>query len=204
MNRSRQANRTHHNITYKDRRIITHMPEYQPGNKIATIEEYEMGENVYDDNGIIRSAVVGESNINTQEHSISVNNPKLLSVPKKDDVVIGIVAIVLSSMIVVSTRYINGKPTTSHTECICSIRNLRKRVVALANDIVRVKIIGENNGAIHASITESGFGVLLTKCRKCGKEVLPFRDAIKCTECSWIDDRKLAEDFTNEDFVSAG
>ncbi|WOV93831.1 MAG: exosome complex RNA-binding protein Csl4 [Candidatus Nitrosoabyssus spongiisocia] len=180
------------------------MSEYQPGNKVATIEEYEMGKNVYDDNGIIRSAVVGKSNVDTQEHSISVNNPKLLSVPKKDDIVIGVVAIVMSSMLAVSIRYINGKPVTSHTECICSIRNIRKRVIALANDIVKVKIIGENNGAIHASIAESGFGVLLTKCRKCGKEVLPFKDAIKCTECSWIDNCKLADDFTSEDFLSAG
>jgi len=47
-------------------------------------------------------------------------------------------------------------------------------------------------------------GVVFTKCRKCGGSVVPLRDVIKCTECSWIDERKLSNRLNNGDFVSPG
>jgi exosome complex component CSL4 len=71
----------------------------------------------------------------------------------------------------------------------------------LANDIVTLKILNHLNGTIHATIDESQLGVLFTKCRKCGGKVVPMRDAIKCTECAWIDERKLSSNFGNGDFV---
>ena len=54
-------------------------------------------------------------------------HPKLIPVPKVGDIVIGTVAAVMSSMIAVSIDYINGKPSTSKVECVCSTRNLRKK-----------------------------------------------------------------------------
>ena len=108
----------------------------------------------------------------------------------------------MSSMIAVSIDYINGKPTTSKVECICGTRNLRIRNVALVNDIVTLKILNHLNGTIHAAINEPNLGILFTKCRKCGGKVVPMRDAIKCTECAWIDERKLSSDFGKNNFVN--
>ena len=108
----------------------------------------------------------------------------------------------MSSMIAVSIDYINGKPTTSKVECICGTRNLRIRNVALVNDIVTLKILNHLNGTIHAGISEPNLGILFTKCRKCGGKVVPMRDAIKCTDCAWIDERKLSSNFGNSDFVN--
>ena len=108
----------------------------------------------------------------------------------------------MSSMIAVSIDYINGKPTTSKVECICGTRNLRIRNVALVNDIVTLKILSHLNGTIHAGISEPELGVLFTKCRKCGGKVITMRDAIKCTDCSWIDERKLSSNFDKSDFFN--
>ena len=42
----------------------------------------------------------------------------------------------------------------------------------------------------------------LGQCRKCGgKVVTKSADAIKCTDCSWIDERKLSSNFGKSDFV---
>jgi len=101
-------------------------------------------------------------------------------------------------MIAVSIDYINGKPTYGNVECICGTRNLRKKNVALVKDIVALKIISRVNGTIHASVSEPELGVLFSKCRKCGGKVIQLRDAVKCTECGWIDDRKLSTDFGND------
>jgi len=97
--------------------------------------------------------------------------------------------------------FINSKPVKSHVECICATRNIRKRNIALVKDLVKLKIIGQLNGAIHATIQEPELGVLFTKCRICGMDVKPLRDIVKCVECGWTDDRKLSSDFLKTDFL---
>ena len=173
-----------------------------PGEKIASIEEYEAGHNTFDDGDMVRAATVGEIDMNKTSRVANVSHPKLLSIPKAGDVIVGSVAAVMSSMIAVSIDYINGKPTTSKVECVCGTRNLRIRNVALVNDIVTLKILSHINGTIHAAISEPELGVLYTKCRKCGGKVISMRDAIKCTDCSWIDERKLSKNFGKFNFVS--
>ena len=172
-----------------------------PGDKIASIEEYEAGQNTFDDGDMVRASTVGEKILDKTTRIASIKHPRLLSIPRIGDTVIGSVVAVMSSMIAVSIDYINGKPTTSKVECVCSTRNIRKKNIALANDIVTLKIKNHLNGTIHATIDESHLGVLFTKCRKCGGKVVPMRDAIKCTECSWIDERKLSSNFNNSDFI---
>jgi len=173
-----------------------------PGDKIASIEEYEAGNNAFDDGDMVRAATVSEKDIDKVSRIANIKHPKLLSIPKVGDIIIGTVAAVMSSMIAVSIDYINGKPTTSKVECVCGTRNLRIRNVALVNDIVTLKIISHLNGTIHAAINEPNLGILFTKCRKCGGKVVPMRDAIKCTDCAWIDERKLSANFGNSDFVN--
>ena len=43
----------------------------------------------------------------------------------------------------------------------------------------------------------------LPSVEKCGKEVKPLRDIIKCIECGWTDDRKLSSDFLKSDFYNS-
>ena len=172
-----------------------------PGDKIAIIEEYGSGNNTYDDGEIIRSTTVGQSDINKKDRVIDVKNIKPTSMPKPGDIVIGTVEAVLGSMLVVLSKYINSEPVQSQVECICSTSNIRKRNIALVKDLVKLKIIGHLNGAIHATIQEPELGVLFTKCRKCGMAVKPLRDIIKCVECGWTDDRKLSNDFLKTDFL---
>lgn len=173
-----------------------------PGEKIASIEEYEAGANTFDDGDMVRATAVGQKVIDKETRIASVKHQMTLSVPKKDDIVIGTVAAVMSSMIAVSIDYINGTPTTSKVECICPTRNIRRKIIALEGDVVMLRILGSLNGTIHSTMSGPEFGVIFTKCRKCVGAVVPLRDVIKCTECSWIDERKLSNKFNNADFVN--
>ena len=172
-----------------------------PGDKIAIMEEYEAGNNACADGHIVRATVIGKSEIDKKERLASVTNIRTDYVPKPDDIVIGTVEAVMGSMIAVLIKYINSKPVQSQVECICATRNIRKKYVALVNDLVKLRIIGTLNGATHAAMNSSELGVLFTKCRKCGKGVKPMRDIVKCVECGWTDDRKLSSDFLKSDFV---
>jgi exosome complex component CSL4 len=175
-----------------------------PGDKISIIEEYGAGNNACDDGHIVRSTIVGQSEIDKKERVVNVKNRKPISVPEKGDIIIGTVEAVMGSMIAVLINYINSKPVKSQVECICATRNIRKKNVALVKDLVKLKIIGQLNGAIHATMQDPELGVLFTKCRKCGMDVKPLRDIVKCVECGWTDDRKLSSDFLKTDFLKVG
>jgi len=172
-----------------------------PGEKIAVIEEYESGKNTFDDGHNVRSAVVGTTDIDKKNRVAQVKTAKETTMPKVNDVVIGTVVAVMSSMMAVSIDYVNNKPSSSNIECICQTREFRRKGVALLNDVVALKITSNLNGTNHASINEPELGVLFTRCKKCGGNVIPMRDAIKCVDCNWIDERKLSKNFGKSDFV---
>ena len=172
-----------------------------PGEKIAFLEEYLSGDNTFDDGESVRSTVIGQTDFNKEERIVSIHKNKSIPVPNVGDIVVGLVEASLGSLIAVSMQYINGTEVHANVECICTTRHMRKKNVALVKDVVKLKIINRINGTIHASIDDRDLGVLFTKCRKCFGEVIQTRDAVKCKDCGWIDDRKLSSDFGKADFL---
>ncbi len=173
-----------------------------PGEKIAQIEEYLPGENTYEDVDVIRATAIGNVDLNSKDRSASINRQKQITVPKVGDIIIGVVEANLPSMIAIMIKFVNGKKVNSDLECICVTRHIRKKNIALAKDVVKAEIISHINGTIHASIDSQDLGVLFTKCRKCFGTVVKMRDAVKCKDCGWIDDRKLSLNFGKTEFLN--
>ncbi len=173
-----------------------------PGEKIAQIEEYLPGDNTYEDKDVIRATTIGNINLDSVERLASINRQKQITVPKVGDIIIGVVEANLPSMIAIMIKFVNGKKVNSDLECVCVTRHIRKKNIALAKDVVKVEIISHINGTIHASIDSEDLGVLFTKCRKCFGTVVKMRDAVKCKDCGWIDDRKLSSDFGKTEFLN--
>ena len=172
-----------------------------PGEKIAFLEEYLSGENTFDDGESVRSTMIGEIKFDNEERIASILKKKSIPIPNIGDEIIGVVEASLGSLIAVSMQYINGTKITSNVECICTTRHMRKKNVALVKDVVKLKIINRINGTIHASMDDRDLGVLFTKCRKCFGGVIQDKDAVKCKDCGWFDDRKLSSDFGKSDFL---
>ena len=172
-----------------------------PGEKIAQVEEYLPGNNTFEDDDTIRATTIGDINLDSKERLASINSQTQITVPKVGDVIIGVVEANLPSMIAIMIKYVNGKKVVADLECVCVTRHIRKKNIALAKDVVKAKIISHINGTIHASIDSQELGVLFTKCRKCFGTVVKMRDAVKCKDCTWIDDRKLSLDFGKSEFL---
>ena len=172
-----------------------------PGEKIAQIEEYLPGDNTFEDDDVIRATTIGDVNLDSTDRLASINSQTQITVPKVGDVIIGVVEANLPSMIAIMIKYVNGKKVVADLECVCVTRHIRKKNIALAKDVVKAEIISHINGTIHASIDSEELGVLFTKCRKCFGTVVKMRDAVKCKDCTWIDDRKLSSDFGKSDFL---
>ncbi len=173
-----------------------------PGERLASIEEYLPGENTFEDDDVIRATTIGNINLDSTERLASINSQTQITVPKVGDIIIGVVEANLPSMIAIMIKYVNGKKVVADLECVCVTRHLRKKNIALAQDVVKAEIISHINGTIHASIDSQEFGVLFTKCRKCFGTVVKMRDAVKCKDCTWIDDRKLSSDFGKSEFLN--
>ena len=172
-----------------------------PGEKIAQVEEYLPGNNTFEDDYAIRATTIGDINLDSKERLASINSQTQITVPKVGDIIIGVVEANLPSMIAIMIKYVNGKKVVADLECVCVTRHIRKKNIALAKDVVKAEIISHINGTIHASIDSQELGVLFTKCRKCFGTVVKMRDAVKCKDCTWIDDRKLSLDFGKSEFL---
>ena len=175
-----------------------------PGDKVATIEEFETGKNTFDDGHTIRSVVVGTKEFDKTNRIAKINQFKSPAVPQVNDLVIGNVAALMANMFAVNILYINGKSTHSGLECICQARGAKKRIIARVSDVVMVKVISHLNGAIHATISEPELGVLFTQCNKCGGKVVQIGGNVKCVDCGYIEERKLSSKFGNGDFIKLG
>ena len=173
-----------------------------PGEKIAQIEEYLPGDDTFEDKDSIRATAVGDVVLDANERLASIKRNTRNAVPKVGDIIIGVVEANLPSMIAIMMKYVNGKKVVADLECICVTRHIRKKNIALAKDVVKVEIISHINGTIHATIDSQELGVLFTKCRKCFGTVVKMRDAVKCKDCGWIDDRKLSSDFGKSEFMN--
>ena len=173
-----------------------------PGERVASIEEYLPGENTFEDNDVIRATTIGNIKLDSIERLAGINSQTQITVPKVGDIIIGVVEANLPSMIAIMIKFVNGKKVVADLECVCVTRHIRKKNVALAKDVVKAEIISHINGTIHASIDSSELGVLFTKCRKCFGTVAKMRDAVKCKDCTWIDDRKLSSDFGKSEFMN--
>jgi exosome complex component CSL4 len=172
-----------------------------PGDKIAMIEEYERGQNTFDDGQSIRSVVVGTTEFDKTNRIAKINEFKKTSVPKVGDVIIGTISALMNNMFAINIMYINGKPTHADLECICQARGAKKHILVRVSDIVMAKIISHLNGVIHAIINEPELGVLFSQCIKCGGKVVMLGSNIKCTDCGYIEERKLSTKFGNSDFI---
>jgi exosome complex component CSL4 len=175
-----------------------------PGDKIATIEEFETGNNTFDDGHTIRSVVVGTKEFDKTQRIANINQLKSPAVPQVNDLIIGNVVALMNNMFAVNMLYINGKPTHSDLECICQARGAKKRIIARVSDVVMVKIISHLNGAIHGTISEPELGVLFTQCNKCAGKVVQIGGNVKCIDCGYIEERKLSSKFGNGDFIKLG
>ena len=172
-----------------------------PGDKIAIIEEFETGENTFDDGQAIRSLVIGTSEFDKTNRIARINGMRKPAVAKVDDFITGNISALMNNMFAINILYINGKQTHSGLECICQAKGAKKRILVRVGDIVTAKIISHLNGVIHATISDPELGVLFTQCNKCGAKVISVGSSIKCIDCGYIEERKLSTKFGNSDFI---
>jgi exosome complex component CSL4 len=172
-----------------------------PGDKIAIIEEFGMGDNTFDDGQSIRSLVIGTPEFDKTNRIVRISEIRKPAVAKAGDVITGNISALMNNMFAINILFINGRPTHSGLECICQARGAKKRIMVRVGDLVSAKIISLLNGVVHATISEPELGVLFTQCNMCGGKVVSLGSSIKCVDCGYIEERKISTGFGNSDFI---
>jgi exosome complex component CSL4 len=172
-----------------------------PGDKIATIEEFEAGEGSTVVSDSVVATRVGSVVRKLPDREVSVAPAKDLrsKLPEPGDYIIGNVQSAASSIAQIRIDAINDVPSTKELTGMLSLRDDRRRrsPPIKAGDTIRARVISTKNAIYHLALEGKECGVLQTVCSICGGRVIAIgRDRIKCTECGWMDERELADDFS--------
>ncbi len=174
-----------------------------PGDSICVIEEFMPGNGVYEDNGIIRSAIVGRVSVDVRARFInvrpSVKSPQL---PAKGEVVYALVTIIHDEIAISKIfssesgkRFSNPFTALLHISQTHEkfVKNLSE-VIALG-DVIKAKVL--NDGVPYMiTIKDVKLGVILAYCSICGT---PLRkqslDTLKCPRCGNTEKRKISTEY---------
>ncbi len=169
-----------------------------PGDRIGCVEEFEVGEGVYEENGELYASVAGWLVFEGRRVRVEPVNriPKLES----GDVIIGKVVDVRSSVALIRLERKIGHDR-SLVRCpvgVLHVSNVREEFqkdmgsAFRFGDIVKVRILDEG---LRLSTKGEDLGVIKSRCRKCGEELILDGDKLKCPKCGNVEDRKISSDY---------
>jgi len=169
-----------------------------PGEKVASIEEFEGADGTYESNGVVRASKIGKITYDLKKRVVKVDQKtKSPPLPKAGDTVIGFIDMVPGNMVSMRILYINNVKTDAGFTAISLMRGGRGRrgVMFRVGDVVRAKVVSLLNANIHVIFNDESLGVIYTVCHSCGSSVVRVDGEVKCVECSTTEERKLAEDY---------
>ena len=174
-----------------------------PGEAVGTIEEYKPGFGTVNDDGTIRSTVMGVIGINKELRMITIiPKTKTLNTITEGDIVIVSVTDVRESnarVDLVAAEKSLGEEIVNKGNAEIYVSNIKDgfaKSVAdefCINDIVRAKVI--DSSKIGLSTVDGDLGVLKAYCSKCKTPLVRNGDILVCGNCGNQERRKLASGY---------
>lgn len=173
-----------------------------PGEILGVIEEFIPSENVYvkEDDGTIRSKVVGKTVKNRELHVIAVSPTKRVELLRKGDVVYGYIDGIKDVIAFVKIFYIENankillKPLTG----ILHVQNVSsERVKSIYNaysygDIIRAHVAENGGPPFILSTVGREYGVILARCPRCMSVLKKKGYTLFCPVCKTRVKKKIS------------
>jgi exosome complex component CSL4 len=179
-----------------------------PGEKLAVIEEYNDGPGTYQEEGEIRSAMIGKSRLDQEKRALLVKKatPDIIT-PEKDMEIIAEVGSVARKDARIEIFMLDGKliyPTYSGVVHISDIsRDYVKNIdTALkSGDIIKGKLVNVVNRLNQTSLEGPEYGVIYAYCSRCGGLLEQKQGKLICPDCGRVERRKTAKSYGTEKLV---
>ncbi|MBE6499086.1 MAG: RNA-binding protein [Methanobrevibacter thaueri] len=178
-----------------------------PGDKLGIIEQYLPGEGTYDDNGDIKSAVLGNVKINQKKKVISVESNAKPALLKIGDTIYGQITDIKPQRANVKIECMkdNGRPLALPYLGAIHISQAKKDYLEKLSDAFRigdiiqakvVKITGDN---VDLSTVEAEDGVLKAMCTRCRDYMHTTQktNELQCNTCNRKEKRKISNNYIN-------
>ena len=180
-----------------------------PGDKLGIIEQYVPGEGTYDDDGEIKSSVLGNVKINQKKRIISVDSkfgkPALL---KKGDIVYGQITDIKPQRANINIDCIKDNPRPLALPYMGAIHISQAKKDYLEKlgdafrigDIVQAKVVKITGDNVDLSTVDKDCGVLKAMCTRCRDymHTTQKRDEVQCNSCNKKEKRKVSINYVNE------
>ena len=179
-----------------------------PGDKLGIIEQYLPGEGTYDDNGDIKSSVLGNVKIDQKMKVISVESDAKPALLKVGDIIYGQITDIKPQRANVNIECIkgNGRPLALPYMGAIHISKAKKDYLEKLSDAFRigdiieakvVKVTGDN---VDLGTTDPDCGVLKAMCTRCRDymHTTSKKDEVQCNTCNKKERRKVSQNYINE------
>lgn len=176
------------NMSIEEKQIV------MPGDKLGIIEQYLPGEGTYDDNGEIKSSVLGNVKINQKMKVISVESDAKPALLKVGDIVYGQITDIKPQRANVKIECMkdNGRPLALPYMGAIHISQAKKDYLEKLSDAFRigdivqakvVKITGDN---VDLGTVDDDCGVLRAMCTRCRDfmHTTKKKNELQCNTCN--------------------
>jgi exosome complex component CSL4 len=180
-----------------------------PGEELAVIEEYNIGEGSYQEDGLVRSEELGETKLNKEKRALEVKKvTRHLNLPLEGVIVIAETGSVTRRDARVDIFRVDGKkiePTYTGVVHISDVarefgRNLEQAL--RSGDIVRAVVANTKNRIIQLSMAGPEYGVVYAYCSRCGGILENQKGRLTCPKCKRVERRQIARSYGKEDISS--
>jgi len=174
-----------------------------PGDYLCVEEEFLPGPWTYvDDNGVVRSLIVGTPVFDYTTRRVSVKPLKRrIMLPKQGDNVVGVVSAVKEDVAVVKVIGFDiynplKNPITGllHISQISETRIDSVYDAVRMGDLIRARVLN-NYVPLLLSIKDPKYGVILAYCSKCGSVLVKKGETLVCPSCGSTERRKVSIDY---------
>ena len=180
-----------------------------PGEELAVIEEYNVGEGSYQEDGLVRSEELGETRLNKEKRALEVKKvTRRLNLPLEGVIVMAEAGSVTRRDARVDIFRVDGKkiePTYTGVVHISDVarefsRNLEQAL--RSGDIVRAVVANTKNRIIQLSMAGPEYGVVYAYCSRCGGILENQKGRLACPNCKRVERRQIARSYGKEDISS--
>jgi exosome complex component CSL4 len=180
-----------------------------PGEELAVIEEYNVGEGSYQEDGLVRSEELGETRLNKEKRALEVKKvTRRLNLPLEGVIIIAEAGSVTRRDARVDIFRVDGKkiePTYTGVVHISDVarefgRNLEQAL--RSGDIVRAVVANTKNRIIQLSMAGPEYGVVYAYCSRCGGILENQNGRLTCPKCKRVERRQIARSYGKEDISS--
>lgn len=179
-----------------------------PGDELAVIEEFMLGEGVYQSDATIRSETLGTAFFNLKSHLANVKKrTRELVVPQEGDTVIAEVGSVVRRDARVDIFIVEGKLIYPSFSGVIHISDISKSYVknidmALrSGDIIKARVVNTKNRLNQISMEGKQYGVVYAFCSRCGGLLEMNKHRLTCPNCDRTERRQTASTYGTEELV---